>query len=367
MRVFKRGENWCVDYFHQGRRKRKTIGPNRKEAEAVLAKIRSQIVEGTYFDVKRSEKLRFEEMAKRYMENHASVNNSSSTRKLNPHLARVLAPRFGGKYLHEIRDLDIEQYKKARLGEGVKPATINREIVFLRSVLNKAREWGIIRGDLPRFKLFRVDNVRVRYLDGPEAEKLVQACPEPLRSVVLVALNTGMRRGELLRLRWQDVNFSERFATVRETKGKRNRHLPINRPALEVFEQLHRGKSGEYVFPGNSPGSHLSESYVTHWFRRVVMKAGIENFRFHDLRHTCASWLVMSGVDLATVQQLLGHQTYQMTLKYAHLSPEHRRSAVDILSAKTENLGAGRNEHGANLAHEENTGKLKNTEIVAAQ
>lgn len=367
MRIFKRGDSWCIDYFYQGHRKREIIGPNKKEAEAVLAKIRSQIIEGTYFDVKRNEKVRFNEMAKRYMDSHSSVNNSPSTLRLNPYLIKTINLHLGGKYLHEIKELDIERYKKSRLEAGVKCATVNRELNLIKSILSKAKAWGIIKIDLPRIKAFKVDNTRVRYLEELEARKLIGVCQEPLKSVVLVALNTGLRRGEILSLKWNDINFTERFITIRETKSKRNRHVQMNQEVFNTLHDIFRHTPGDYVFPGDSPGSHLSESYITHWFGKIVQQAGIQNFHFHDLRHTFASWLVMSGVDLMTVQQLLGHQTYQMTLKYAHLSPEHRQSAVDILARKTGRLGARRIEHGTNLAQTGKTLIPGSPEIVAVQ
>lgn len=212
-----------------------------------------------------------------------------------------------------------------------------------------------------------MDNTRVRYLEELEAQKLVQACREPLKSFVLVALNTELRRSEILNLKWQDINFTERFITVRETKSKKNRHIEMNQQTVDVLHAIFRHTPGDYAFPGDKPGSHLSESYVIHWFGKTVKKAEIKDFHLHDLRHTFASWLVMGGIDLTTMQQLLGHQTYQMTLKYAHLSPEHRQSAVDILARKTGKLGARRIEHGTNPSQSVKVPILENLETVVAQ
>ena len=313
------------------------------------------------------QKVRFEEVTKRYMAAYSSVNNSPSTVRRNPYLINTLSRHFKGKCVYEIRELDIEQYKKIRLEAGVKHATINRELSLLRSILNKAKVWGIIKTELPKIRLFKVDNTRVHYLEELEAQKLIETCQEPLKSFVLVALNTGLRRSEILNLKRQDVNFTERFVTVRETKSKKNRHIPMNQQTFDVLNTLFRRTPGDCVFPGDKPGSHLSGSYVSNCFGRIVKKAEVKDFHFHDLRHTFASWLVMSGIDLTTVQQLLGHQTYQMTLKYAHLSPEHRQSAVDILARRTGKLGTRRIEHGTNLAQAEIPAILKNAESVVVQ
>jgi len=367
MRIFKKGDTWYVDYFYNGHRIRRRIGPNKKEAEAVLAKIRSQIIERTYFDIKKNEKVRFDGMAQRYMDSHSRVNNSASTFHLNPYIISNLSRYFGGKYLYDISELDIERYKGIRLQDGVKKSTVNRELNLLRGILNKAKAWGIIKTELPKVALFKVDNIRVRYLDEAEAKRLVQVCQEPLKSIVLVALNTGMRRGEVLNLRWQDINFTERFITVRETKSKKNRHIPMNQQTFDVLHAIFRHTPGDYVFPGDKLGSHLCPSYITHWFGKTVKEAEIKDFHLHDLRHTFASWLVMSGVDLTTVSQLLGHQNYQMTLKYAHLSPEHRQYAVDVLAKKTGNLGDRGILYGSNLAQTVQTLILENAETVAVQ
>ncbi|MFH2068444.1 MAG: tyrosine-type recombinase/integrase [Candidatus Omnitrophota bacterium] len=353
MRIYKRGKDWYVDYLYQGRRRRLKIGPNRKEAEAVLAKIRSQIIEGTYFDSKKTVRIKLAGMAERFMNNHSSINNKSSTVYRNASIINNLSRHLGNRYLFEIRDMDIDWYKKVRLEEGVKHTTINREIAVLRAVLNKAKAWGFLRSDVPKMALFKVDNTRVRYLEEAEAIRLIEACPEPLKSIVLVALNSGMRRGEILNLKWTDVNFPGRIITVRDTKSKKNRYLPMNQPVLDVLTAVRRVPGNEYVFIGDKPGTHLSEGYVSHRFEKVVDSVGINDFHFHDLRHSAASWLVMGGVDLRTVQSILGHQTYQMTLRYAHLSPEHQRQAVDILAGKTVKLKSeGSIGYGTNLAPE---------------
>ena len=146
-----------------------------------------------------------------------------------------------------------------------------------------------------------------------------------LTPLVVLALNTGMRRGELLKLRWNDVNLPDRQLTVRARTGKsgRKRHLPLNKEAVRVLDELnHSKKSAERVFSVHDPSKA---------WNNMIESTGIEDFHFHDLRHTFASWLVMRGIDLNTVRELLGHSDLKMTLRYAHLAPGHKAMAVAVL------------------------------------
>jgi integrase len=154
-----------------------------------------------------------------------------------------------------------------------------------------------------------------------------------LKPIVLLALNTGMRRGELFNLKWEDVHFAGQILTVvgETAKSGKTRHIPMNKEALSVLRDWHeQRKESELVFP-SADGGRL-DNIKTSW-EGLIKAAQIKNFRFHDLRHDFASKLVMAGVDLNTVRELLGHADIKMTLRYAHLAPEKLAAAVAKLNA----------------------------------
>ena len=159
--------------------------------------------------------------------------------------------------------------------------------------------------------------------------------PDHLKAILITALNTGMRKGEILGLKWKDINFRQRVIVLLDTKNNERREVPINKLLFEVLLPLRKNPDSPYVFSkkNGKPYSNVRTSFET-----TKEKAGIEDFRFHDLRHTFASHLVMAGVGLRTVQELLGHKSYEMTLRYTHLSPDHKKAAVDILGKKMDTI-----------------------------
>ena len=154
-----------------------------------------------------------------------------------------------------------------------------------------------------------------------------------LSPVVLLALNTGLRRGELLQLRWEDVSLTTRILTVRGTHAKsgQTRHVPLNSEAVETLQRwaAQLPSAVGFIFPGSSSQQPVGD--IKNAWAGLLRRASITKFRFHDLRHTFASKLVMAGVDLNTVRELLGHADLTMTLRYAHLAPEHKAAAVEKL------------------------------------
>lgn len=332
MGIYRRLDIYYVDYYANGRRKREKVGPNKKLAEAVLAKRQTQVTEKKFLDIKKNEKIKFGEMATLFIENYARINKRSWKR--DQLSVDSLNRSFKGKFLYEITLLDIEGYKKKRIGEGVTVATVNRELACLRNIFNRAAEWGKFVSVPPKIKLARENNERVKYLSEGEAQKLLEMSPEPLKSIVIIALNTGMRRSEIATLKWRDIDIKEGILTLWDTKNKEKRHVPLNETAINILLKAQSGNKTEFVFVGKDLISHISSVYISHTFRKVVKKAGMPDFRFHDLRHCFASWLVMKGIDLKTVQELLGHKDFRMTLRYSHLSPDHKKMAVQILDKK---------------------------------
>lgn len=323
MGVYRRGKNWHIDFYAYGRRVRQKIGPNKKLAEKILLKLKTAVIENKYLDIKKKAKVKFETQVGQYLI-YAKANKRSWDRDQKS--LKNLSRCFAGKYLYEITSYDIENYKMER-SKVVSPATVNRELACLKHMLNKAVEWQMLEvNPAKNVKLLRENNQRLRYLTRQEIERLYESSPDHLKPIILTALLTGMRKGEILSLKWEDIDFDQGVIFVRDSKNGEMREIPIN-------DQLMLTLKGEkfkspYVF-AKEDGKHRISIRTA--FKKAVKRAKIKDFRFHDLRHTFASHLVMSGVDLMTVKELLGHKTINMTLRYAHLSSDHKRHAVNSL------------------------------------
>jgi integrase len=269
----------------------------------------------------------------------------------------------------EITSFQIEQWRSARRKAGLKDSTINRDLDSLRAVLTKAVQWKVLDEHPMRdVKRARLDVIgRLRYLSPNEETRLRAALtareasrregrqrfndwrtergykPLPdfgiyadhVAPVVLLALNTGLRRGELFGLSWRDVDLTGARLTVAGASAKSGltRHVPLNSQAVTVLRDWQPATidPAALVFPG--PDGERMFSLKTAW-RKIAKDAKLDAFTFHDLRHTFASKLVQAGVDLNTVRELLGHSDIKMTLRYAHLAPEHKAAAVAKLVAR---------------------------------
>jgi len=324
--VRQRGKNWYIDYRAYGKRYRETIGPNKKLADEVLHKRMVEIAEGKFLDKKNSFNIKFEDFAKDYIELYSKHNKKSWISDLKR--LKHLAPFFTGKYLYMITPLLIEEYKAKRIKES-SPATVNRELACLKHMFTIAIQWGKAeKNPVKKVKLFRENNQRVRYLEKEEIERLINNSRGYLKRIVIIALNTGMRKGEILGLKWRDIDFKRGIIYLLDTKNGERREIPINSAVKWALIRQPKHKDSPFIFCNKHGKSfrNVRKSFVA-----GLKKSGIINFRFHDLRHTFASQLVMSGVDLNTVRELMGHKSMRMTLRYAHLSPAHKSRAVDLL------------------------------------
>ena len=326
MGVYKRKNIYYIDYHFRGKRIRERIGTNRKLAELTLSKIKVEIAENKYLDKRKQKKIKFEDFAETFLEDY-SKNNKKSWKTDFYHLKR-LKTVFGKMYLFNITPKDIEEFKKMRK-KDVSFATVNREIATLKTMFNKAIEWGNLDNNPAKnVKFFKEDNARLRHLEKAEILKLIACCSSYLRPIVILALNTGMRKGEILGLKWRDIDFKRGIIYLLNTKNGEKREVPLNDFAKRTLIQVRRHPDSPYVFckKDGNPYKDIRKSFFT-----SLQKAGIMNFKFHDLRHSFASQLVMAGIDLNTVRELLGHKDIRMTLRYAHLSLGHKQKAVEIL------------------------------------
>lgn len=334
MGVYYENDNWHIDYrLPNGKRRREKVSPSKKLAEIVLSKRKVEIAEGRFLDVRKNEKIKFEDFAAEFLNIHSKANKKSW--KSDFYNLGTLEKYFGGKYLYTITIKDIEKFKVERASQ-VTPATVNRELATLKTMFSKAVLWGKLHDNAAKpVKFLNEPKGRLRFLEKEEIVKILTNCNKNLRPLVILALNTGMRRGELFGLKWHDVDFKNNIITLLDTKNGEKREVYMNEQVKTALIRVRKHPDSSYVFcnQNGKPLHDIRKSFFT-----AIRKSGIKDFRFHDLRHTFASQLVMSGIDINTVRELLGHKDIRMTLRYSHLSPSHKRRAVDILGKKLDSF-----------------------------
>ncbi len=358
MAIRKRGNAWQIDYLDPtGKRVRQNF-KKKKDAEAELAKRVSLIAEKRYLDVKKDHTTTLDEILKKYEENFGDQPGFGNWKKF---CFTRFRENFGkDTRLENIRYVDVETYQKhlkrlpTKNGTVRTDAAVNREMSCLRHVFNKAVEWEMIESSpFKRGKslIVKENNERLRFLSEDEAVRLLAECPTHLRRIVVCALNSGMRKGEVLSLKWAQIKNG--LIYLQKTKTNNPRQIPINDTLQDLFSEIRReqGPGAEHVFMFAKGAHNLKGAEpvrarkdiaplpqqvrsIKTSFHAALLRAGIMDFKFHDLRHTFASWLVMSGANLKTVQELLGHKSITMTMRYAHLSQEHKKEAVNLLNGR---------------------------------
>lgn len=329
--LYKRGNVWWIRYAGlDGRiRYESSHSTSYKDAMTQLIERKKVVQEGKEpIPIKRIANHTFKELAEHYMKFCERQRSFPSKKKHIEHLVRL----FGNLPLNAFTTRLIEEWQSEKLRKN-KPATVNRRLEVLRHAFRKGSEWDMVHDEtlkrVRRVKLVPENNRRLRYLSIEECHELIEACSPHLRPIILTALNTGMRKGEILSLEWdKHVDLKHGFILLDVTKNGERREVPLNQTVKETLRGLVRRLDSPYVFVNNE-GRRYKE--VTRSFKTACRRAGIKDFRFHDIRHTFASHLVMEGIDLTTVKELLGHKTLTMTLRYAHLAPSHKIKAVEIL------------------------------------
>ncbi len=334
MGLVKRGSTWWMSFMYQGQQVRRSTGTaDKRLAEAILGKVRCQIVEGRFFDKPKEQERTLMELLDRYLSEHAA-RRANHYRELTS--VKNLKVFFGNPMLDQITPKLIVAYKNQRYTDGVKPATINRELATLKKAFNLARrEWEWCTDNpVCRVSMERENNTRVRWLTVEEEARVVNAASAWLREVLVFALHTGMRQGEILGLTWAGVDLFRRTVTVFKSKNGERRTIPLNQTVLELLKHKYGTRSGDttLVFPSEAR-TRLNASNIRRSLNLALGKAAITDFHFHDLRHTCATRMVQAGVDLYKVQRLLGHKSPTMTQRYAHHYPESLRDGVEALEA----------------------------------
>lgn len=323
---------WLVDYTSRGQRVRRVIGTSKRQAEEVAATAKADILRGTYHLARAKEAVPFEAFAREFLELYSKQNKRSWRRDESS--LRNLTAFFKGS-LADITGAEIERFKNLRRSQGLAPATVNRELACLKTLFSKAVEWGRLESNpAERVKKFREDNVKERILTDEEARRLLDEASPSLRPALVLALNTGMRKDEILGLRWDDTDTLKGYIYIggADSKSGRARTVPMNGCALEALNSL--PKVGEFVFHNPQTKSRIKDIKTA--FKSACRRSKIKGLTFHALRHTAATRMVEAGVDLVTVSKILGHSSIQMTMRYAHPTPENMKRAVEKLGERFE-------------------------------
>jgi integrase len=331
--IYKRGSIYWVRYTGCDGKKcyESSKSDSVRIAEKLLIQRKNDVMEGKT-PVKEIKNYTFRELSVHYT-NWAKRQRSFKSKE---GYIRQLDLTFGNCQLRKITTLFIEEWQTERLAKN-KPATVNRLLATLKHMFTKAEEWDITSENVikkvRKVKLLPENNIRLRYLAVDECHALINACGDAsvlhLRPIVITAINTGMRKEELLSLEWdKHIDLENNLILLDKTKSGKRREIPINRTLRETLQRIVMKINSPYVFSDNS-GKRFKD--VKKSFKTACAKAGIKDFRFHDLRGTCCSHLVMSGVDLVTVKELMGHQSLAMVLRYAGLSPNHKVKALELL------------------------------------
>ena len=330
---------WYLDYRDELGKRIQRVAVNAQTADEAGLALQTEVKR--VFDraqgVKEKKRIVFSDFAKLYIDNYAKPNKRS-WRCDDYCIDAHLKPFFGKLDLGAITPLDVERFRAKRLEAGIKKSTSNRELALLKRMFHLAADWGYsAENPVAKVKLFSErDNLKERVLTADEETKLLAHCAPHLRPIVVFALNTGMRRGEILGLRWDQVDPAGKSVLVKRTKSGRDRSIPLNEAAAGVIRAQRTKSHGTYVFP-STKGREFMRT-VDHSFGRACRLAGIVGLRFHDLRHTFATRLIRRGVDIITVQALLGHYAVTVTQRYTHTGADEKRRAVEALGRASESL-----------------------------
>ncbi len=344
--IYQRGDSWYYQFTVKGKRFQGAIGAvskaiatevaSKKRVEALEGRLVERPIKAPLFGHYDAEKGQFtdavEEYHKYYQQNHKARSAERMTYAL-----QALCGAFGSKRLDEISPFGVEQYKAQRKAAGYADATTNRELACLKNLFNMAIKWGwTVDNPVRQVRFYRENNSRLRWLTLEEEAELLKHCDQRLKTLVLAGVDTGFRAGELRSLRWQAVDFKRGTVSVASyyTKNGDPRCNPMTK-RLEQALREYKSAAGN-----RADGLVFGPQQWRKAFESAKKLAGLgKDVVFHSLRHTYISRLVMAGVDIRTVQELAGHRTITMTMRYAHLGPEQKKRAVARLDAEvTANL-----------------------------
>jgi len=383
MSLFRRNDTWYASFTQpDGRRVKRSLGTTEKrKATELHDKLKAEMWRVSH--LKETPNMTFEDACVRWLEEKAHKKSLDDDKSR----IRFWLQHFSGTQLKDITEVRVyaaiqkmtnrrheENYRlmaEAMVKRGevppdfkAKPASTGTKaahLAFIKALLRQAeRTWKAL-DRAPVLTIPQPKNKRIRWLEPVEAQRLIEECPEPLKSIVQFALATGLRRSNIINLEWKQIDMQRRVAWVNPEDSKSGRAIGIalNDTACQVLrKQIGRHQAWVFVYTEQSkrPDGTATDKVRkmrydgnTAW-RSAMKRAGITNFRFHDLRHTWASWLVQAGVPISVLQEMGGWESIEMVRRYAHMSPnhltEHAKQIDSIFNACVPNLSHGRKPNG---------------------
>lgn len=332
MAIYKKSDKYYSRIQYHGVRRHFLCTGAKDENEAKIYEANElrklvMVVEGLAVDESREAKLR--DLTKVFL---AYSKTNKKDYKLDEAKVKVIHSYFGEKTLaSKITPKRIEDFKSF-MSEKYSNAYVNRYLACIKTIFNIGIKNELIKTTpMKAVKMMKEDNHKIRYLTADEEARLFKELPEHLKPIVICALQTGLRKSNILQLRWELVDLEFRFIEVlaQQNKGHKIIKIPISDKLLETLESLPR--NSEYVFANPDTGKPYRD--ISEGFKNACDRANIENFRFHDLRHTVATRLVEKGIDLRVVQEIMAHSTIVTTQRYMHPTPKRKLEAISVLNS----------------------------------
>ena len=338
-RRVKREIRWYVGWRNnEGKKFTRRVKGDRAQANRVKNQI-NQNLEAGKFGLPTQNPLTLRELVDywidTYVNRHHSPKNADTTRgRIEKHLAPLM-----GKQADSISSRDLDELFVTMIDSGLSPASCNRLRAHVQRMYSDGQRWELVTINPAKETLKHTESTgRLEWYRPEEVQALLDAAKGEFKALLAVAVYTGMRRGEIFNLCWRDVDIEHGWITVTvgsesgTTKSKKPRHIPIHPELQEVFAWLSRdAAAGSYVFPRPDGGKRVD---IRKAWMRTIEDAGIRKLRFHDLRHTAASLMVASGMNILHVKEILGHSSLKMTLRYAHLAPEATSDSIGMVKIR---------------------------------
>ena len=327
---------WYYGFMYHGVRYRGVGGTTKSQAIRTLDKKRTEVLNNEHGLQKNVTNPRIEDFAVTYLARRQHLR----FHKRDALSVKILLKYFKGQNLMSITPSCIEDYIGSRLKDGVANGTINRELTCLKRMFSLAIKWEDAQfNPVKEVDFLKEPPGRTRYLSEAEANRLIRCTSDHIKPIIITALNTGMRLTEILSLKWNQVHIESVVnpnLELQVTKNNMKRHVPLNKDMVELLKDIKmkndkKSHPSEYVFLGKYGNPLLS---VKGPFKVALKKAGISDFRFHDLRHTFASHYVMNGGDLMSLKEIGGWSSMKMVERYAHLASDYKGKMVNRLSGK---------------------------------